>query len=505
MAQSDVGEQPSVCLVVDRELRVFDVVVRSLGGVRIDSLEWMGREVLDLFEAEDRPRVQAALQDADGGMMGDLSLRWRFDGELRDVLVRVCPGERFNHVLIEPPPEAAAPAGVEELDAAPAKPVEAESSRRLEYIGMVASRVSHDFKNLLAAILVNAEFLSREGHDAELVSEVSEEIVVATERARELVDQILQHSGTEGDGDAVVDINQLTHEMGRLLDVSTPPTVVMRFDLEDDLPVVMGQPARLRQLIMNFIVNAAEAIGDEVGAIMVGTHALEADHALLSQTRTRIVPAPGTYLCITIEDSGPGLDDQTVRQIFDPFFSTKSSGHGLGLSASLEIVEEHGGALLVDTVPGQGATFRVLLPPARVAAKVEPESPSVRASRDFQGHILLIIDDDDLLRSVTRRALQARGAEVLVARDGLEGIDVFDDEHARLSCVLLDMGMPYIKGTDVYDELRRIDPKVPVIFVSGHDQGELSSYPEVRNADGLLLKPFRDTDLVDALVGVLER
>lgn len=501
MVDHDPADGPTVAFVLDGRLHVFDAMVFTSGRGRIDPRPWLGRPMVELVAASDRERVGAALRDASGpaGVSAQLDVELELQADEVAVRLRISPGSRFVHVAVEPKPVAPSP-----TLAQPPEESETEPSNRLEYIGMVASRISHDFKNLLAAILVNAEFLSRESDDPALVVEVSDEIIVATERARELIEQILGHAGAKGDATVLVDLNELTHEMGRLLDVSTPPTVVMRFDLGEEIPQVRGRPARLRQLVMNFIVNAAEAIGEEVGAIMLTTRLVEADRDLLVRSRTRAVPGPGRFVCLSIEDTGPGLDEQTARKIFDPFFTTKKTGHGLGLSASLTIVEEHGGALLLEPTPGHGATFRVLLPAVVVDERPSLGMVKTASSREFRGHTVLVIDDDELLRSSTSRTLTARGVDVLSARDGLEGIDVFSEEHARISCVLLDMGMPYIKGSDVFDELRGIDSRVPIVFVSGHAEEELYEHQSVRDADGLLLKPFRDEQLVDTLARVLD-
>ena len=505
MALGSEERGPSVFFILDGRHHVYDAMVHAPGPARLDPRPAIGRPMIDLVGEEDREQLGAALRDATGasGTSSELVAVLELGPSPRPVRLRVSPGGRFVHVAAEPLEDAVAEPEEEDDDDEDDDGADGQPSNRLEYIGMVASRISHDFKNLLAAIMVNAEFLRRESDDPALVCEVSDEIVVATERARELIEQILGHAGAKGDATVLVDLNDLTHEMGRLLDVSTPPTVVMRFDLGAGLPPLRGRPARLRQLVMNFIVNAAEAIGDEVGAIMISTRLVDADRELLSRSRTHVVPPPGRYVCLSVEDTGPGLDDETAGKIFEPFFTTKSSGHGLGLSASLTIVEEHGGALLLEPAPGHGATFRVLLPAVAVeAAEVRPVVRDL-SGREFRGHTVLVIDDDDLLRSSTSRALTMRGVDVLSARDGLEGIDVFSEQHARISCVLLDMGMPYIKGSDVYDELRGIDPRVPIVFVSGHAEEELYEHRSVREADALLLKPFRDDDLIDTLVRVL--
>ncbi|MEM9458887.1 MAG: response regulator [Myxococcota bacterium] len=497
ISEASVEDQPGVRLVLDDELRVHDVSVLGAGEPRIDLSGALGRPAEDMFAAGARDHLRDAFREAQAGKGTQLRASMTLEGRLSDYVVHVCPGTRFIHVSLDPLTGS--------KNAGPGESRESDPGSRLEYIGMVASRISHDFKNLLAAILVNAEFLRRESADAECVQEVADEILMATERARELIEQILDYAGSKAEPRSLVELNELTREMGRLLEVSTPPTVVLRYDLHKPLPPVRGQPLRLRQLLLNFIVNASEAIGEQVGAIMISTRIVEASAELLECTRTRSIPPEGRYICLEVEDTGPGLDAETAERIFDPFFSTKKEGHGLGLAACLNTVDEHGGALLLDSAPGQGARFRVLIPSAAEEQALTPVVEWEEVERDFAGHTVLIIDDDDLVRSVTRRALKARGFEILIARDGLQGIETFDEQHAQIDAVLLDMGMPYMTGNDVFDELRRIDPRVPIIFVSGQSEGELYQHGSVTHAEGVVFKPFRDGDLLRALSRVLDQ
>jgi two-component system cell cycle sensor histidine kinase/response regulator CckA len=494
------GEQLELRLVLDARLRVDDVTAVSPSARRADLRSCLGQPAVELFHIEDREPLGAALRSAVDGTSTELTATLMLDGGRAACRVLVTPGERHIHVAVGPTNGKGAP-----VAAASNGQARTDPNVRLEYIGLVASRISHDFKNLLAAIFVNAEFLRRDEADVETVREIADEILLATDRARELIEQILGYAGARTEPRSLVDVNALTREMGRLLDVSTPPTVVLHYDLQADPSTVRGQPSRLRQLLLNFIVNASEAIGDQVGAIMIGTSSLDAGTELLGRTRARTVPPPGRYVCIEVEDTGPGLDAQTVQKIFQPFFTTKPTGHGLGLSDCLTTVEEHGGVLLLDTAPGQGARFRVLLPVAHEPVAVVGDEAASRERRDLTGYCVLVIDDDDLVRSVTRRTLRARGCEVLAARDGLEGIETFDEHHDRIDAVLLDVGMPYMKGEDVLEELRRVDPGVPVIFVSGQSEDELRQSGVFGRADGTVLKPFRDGELLDALAAAFAR
>ncbi len=481
---------PRLGVTLDSQLQVLDVVTAG-SGVMIDPRPWIAHPAAELFAPDDRDRVNQALERAQDEGSAELLARLALDRHASPCLVRVRAGTRFMHMTIEPP-------------SARAKTFP-ERENRLEQLGLVASRVSHDLKNLLAAVLINAELIPRTTFNPESTREISKEIVLATERARELLEQILGYASAADQPRRTLDLNALTREMGRLLEVSAPTTVVLRYHLEAELPLVSAHAPLLRQLLMNFIVNAGDAIGEEVGAITITTTGVDATAELLENTRTSTVPSPGHFVCLQVEDTGPGLDEQTARRIFDPFFTTKDGGHGLGLSACLSIVEEHEGALLLDSEPNRGAKFRVLLP-ASTDARPRNEPELIEAlEHDLAGHLVLIVDDDAFIRSVIRRTLGSQGMQVLTARDGLEGIDVFEKNHERLSCVMLDMGMPHIKGSDVFDDLRNIDPDVPIVFASGHGQAQLFAEDAVIRADGVLLKPFREVQLLNMLQRVIGR
>jgi len=483
------GVPPRLGVILDQDLCVLDVVTVG-SGITIDPLPWLTQPAVELFAPEDRPRVAQALERTRSEGSAELRARLALDTRTEPCLVRARAGTRFVHLSIEPP-------------SAHAKAFP-ERENRLEQLGLVASRVSHDLKNLLAAVLINAELIPRTALDPKSTREISREIVLATERARELLEQILGYASASDQPRRTLDLNALTREMGRLLEVSAPTTVVLRYELQAGLPRVSAHAPLLRQLLMNFIVNAGEAIGEEVGAITITTQALEATPELLASTRTTTPPPPGRYVCLQVEDTGPGFDESTARRIFDPFFTTKDGGHGLGLSACLAIVEEHGGALLLDSSPSRGATFRVLLPASADALPpLEPE-PSEIIEHRLDGHLVLIIDDDAFIRSVIRRTLGSQGMEVLTARDGLEGLDMFNRHHEQLSCVMLDMGMPHIRGSDVFQDLREIDTHVPIVFASGHGQTQLYAEDAVIRADGVLLKPFRERQLLNMLQRVIE-
>ena len=375
------------------------------------------------------------------------------------------------------------------------------AQHRLEEIGILSSGIAHDFNNILSAILGNAELLAEllpglvgEG-DADLLAAVSD-VITAAQRSRELIGQMLGYAVKAQARRGLCDLSAVAAEMGRLLRVSTPSSVVFDLDLAARLPLVAGDASQLRQVIMNLIVNAADAIGDQVGSIAVRTSSRFVERASLEGSIGGAGLAEGDYVVVEVADSGCGMDAATAARIFDPFFTTKSKGHGLGLAGVRAIVAAHGGALTVESAVGLGTTMRVLLPVAAEAAEAASASAAAEAA-SLAGRTVLVIDDEAMVREATRRILEARGARVISASDGYAGIELFLAEPG-IECVLLDVSMPYIHGLDVFRELARIRP-APVVLISGYSGEEIQRRAAGVGVAGFLHKPFSAAELVAAV------
>jgi len=377
---------------------------------------------------------------------------------------------------------------------------------RLEELGVLVSGIAHDFNNILSAILGNAEFLAealgeRESVDADLGAAVAD-IMTAADRSRELIAQMLGYAAKKaGAAFAVLDLTAMTVEMTRLLRASIPPRISVQFATRQDVPMIVGDASQLRQVIMNLIVNAADAITD-AGTITIRSGTMYADSTLLAAGLGGEQPVEGDYVFVEFEDTGCGMSPATLKQIFDPFFTTKSRGRGLGLAGVRAIVAAHGGRLLVRSTPGVGTVFRVLVP---VSAAVQHRDVEVSepGRGSLGGRRVLVIDDEAMILRVSARVLSARGARVTVASDGHQGLELFAADASAFDCVVLDVAMPFIDGIEVAHELRALREDVPILFISGYGREEIRRRISALERVGLLEKPFASTRLIADIIALV--
>jgi two-component system CheB/CheR fusion protein len=330
-----------------------------------------------------------------------------------------------------------------------------------------------------------------------------QDVISASERAARLTRQLLAYAGKERLEIAPTDVNRLTTEITPLLRTSIPKTVHLKLELQEHLPYVEADQVQLQQVIMNMVINAAEAIPEgQPGLVTVTTSArrLSGD----DQTRS-IIPiemVDEEYVTLTFTDTGAGMTPDVQRKIFDPFFTTKFMGRGLGLAATLGIVRGHNGSIKVYSTPGQGTTFKVLIPAAaEKAAKRKPES-----QKDLRGFgAVLVVDDEEIVRKTAATALERYGYEVLQAENGPVAIDLLHAHGDRVSLVLLDMTMPLMSGEEVFRRLKAISPQVPIIVSSGYNEVEAVRRFTGRGIAGFIQKPYTAAQLAEKIKGVLEQ
>ena len=342
---------------------------------------------------------------------------------------------------------------------------------KMEAIGVLAGGIAHDFNNLLAVVRSNAELAVEFLPPASAAKSLLADVVSASASAGELCNQMLAYAGRGPIATEVVDCNGLVKELGGLLQVALSKKVTLDYRLSSVPLGVVADRAQFRQVIMNLITNASEAIGDETGEVVVETSSRRyrgGDPALL---RPDGPLEPGDYVCLRVSDTGAGMDSKTMSKIFDPFFSTKATGRGLGLAAVQGIVMNHGGTILLETEEGSGTTFTVLLPRVPVAAAVLPFTPQHR--QDPVGAHILVVDDERLIRVVMTKILEHAGYTVTCAEDGQEAVDLFRETPDAFECVLLDFRMPKLDGIEAFTEMREIRSDVPVILCSGYTEEEI--------------------------------
>jgi PAS domain S-box-containing protein len=375
-------------------------------------------------------------------------------------------------------------------------------AQKIESLGILAGGVAHDFSNLLAAMLGNADLALRETAPSHPARDAIQNIKIAGQRAAELTGQLLAYSGK---GQLVVreiNLNQIVDEIASILRVSLAKQATLLVDLTPNLAVVRADPSQLRQIVINLMTNASDAMEERAGTIRLRTYMRRVDRAFIESLEVVTEIPEGTYVCFEVTDTGHGMDQAVRRKIFDPFFTTKVHGHGLGLAAVIGIVRGHGGALRVDSEPGRGTRFEVLLPAVGAIDAIEmidgdetgPLPPPVWR-RDTR---ILVVDDEDLVRDVLARMLEELGYTALVAADGPEALAMLEQDTA-IDAVILDMTMPGMGGADAFRRMRRMRPELRIILCSGYEE-----QPVVDGvADGFVRKPFQLETLETSLAAYL--
>ncbi|MCA9520413.1 MAG: PAS domain-containing protein [Myxococcales bacterium] len=363
------------------------------------------------------------------------------------------------------------------------------SKRRLESLGTMARGIAHDFNNLLTVILGSSGLARFRGRATDGVSSLLDEIDAAAREAADLCEQMLVYAGRDQASTKPGNLNQVIDEFSSLTRAAVTANIRVTYRLQPDLPATTCNRAQLGQVVLNLINNAADAIGEATGEIVVSTDVFEVGERL-----TEFVPdppAPGRYARLCVNDSGRGLEPEDRHRIFDPFYSTKERGHGLGLSVVLGILSTHGAAISVDSAPGAGTTMTVLLPLHETADLPGDPVSGTSFWRGGKGTVLLV-DDEDLVRSAISAVLREGGYDVVEASSGDEALALLAAGEPPVGLVLLDVTMPGRDGWSTLRELRETHPTLPVLLSSGLPQSPPPGDPFA----GVLAKPYSPTTLL---------
>ncbi len=369
----------------------------------------------------------------------------------------------------------------------------ARHSQKLESLGVLAGGIAHDFNNLLTAILGNASLLQDELPPDSPEQQFVGSVIQASERAAQLTRQMLAYSGRGRFVVEPIDLAVQIREITALLESSITAQVDLVLDLETEGILIDADCSQIQQLVMNLVINGAEAIGPGGGQVIVSTHLQELDSQFASDNLAGDHAEAGSYIRLEVHDTGMGMNEETLARIFDPFFTTKFTGRGLGLAAVLGIVRGHRGAIRVHSHPGMGTTFKVFFPVTKGQAIPRRTVPVF----DFRGTAtVLVVDDEAVVQRLASTTLERYGYEVLLASNGKEALDIVGSAGNRISLVLLDMTMPVMSGEETLAKLRTLCPSVKVIASSGYNEIEALR----RFGTGIsafLQKPYRATQLVE--------
>jgi PAS domain S-box-containing protein len=506
-SQRIVSSSPSLVFTIDvRSGRVGFVSgnVERLLGYTPEMVKQMGQDLIQrISHPEERELIQGLIrrwQDTPDGVVLEAEYRllhadgrWRRFHSWATVFARDEEG-RVTHILSNA------------LDVTEQRLIEEERHRqqklareleqrmaqaqKLESLGVLAGGIAHDFNNLLTAILGNASLALMRPALGNDLTDLLQQIQLAAQRAAELTQQMLAYAGKGKIAIQPLSVNQLVQEMTKLLRSVVSRSATFQLDLTPDLPLVEADATQLRQILMNLLTNASDALEGKPGAITLHTSVATLDEAALAQTLLPESARPGRYVVVEVRDTGCGMDEATLQRIFDPFFTTKFTGRGLGLAAVLGIVRSHHGTIAVDSLKGVGTTFRLYLPATdRAAPRLEPSRPTPAL-----GNILVAIEERSI-RDLTRRLLEKCGYHPLSVATAREAIELCALDSQQVILAVVDpaqMGMPL---PDLLQRIRGHRPGLPIVLIA---RG-FSSGPQPPDDVVVIEKPFNPATLLQAV------
>ena len=382
--------------------------------------------------------------------------------------------------------------------------------QKLESIGVLAGGIAHDFNNLLHVILGNADIALSRLAGRSPARGPMEEVIRATMRAADLTRQMLAYSGKGAFVVRNLDLSNEVREMATLLRTAISKQATLVWELETDLPPVKADATQIRQIVMNLITNASDALQNAGGDITLRTGVLDRSQlhqpgfASLIGDAERTADSSEEMVYLEVHDTGAGMTPDTLRRIFDPFFSTKFSGRGLGLAAVMGIVRSHQGLIRIRTEPERGTSFQVLFPSVR--GKVTKQEKPSAARSEWRGEgTILVVEDEEEVREVAERILQDFGFQTIPAVDGRDALDIMESRGSGMTAILMDLSMPRMGGQEALRQLRQSWPDLPVIMMSGYTEESVA--PQFNDAGpgvtAFLQKPFFAEDLIGVLRRVL--
>ena len=377
-----------------------------------------------------------------------------------------------------------------------------QQTQKLESLGVLAGGIAHDFNNILTIILGYCYVFKEEIDSQSTHADYLRKIEHAANRAADLCQQMLSYAGKNELKHAPTKMNSLVDEIVKMLHSGIKRNVTIELDLHD-VDLIIADSSQIQQIVMNLIINAAEAIGDKNGTIKISLRKAEVTPGQPDSDFIGKTIMAGRYVCLEVSDNGCGMDKETQNRIFEPFYTTKFTGRGLGMSATLGIITSHGGALQLSSEPGAGSDFKVFLPlPAESdSAEIKPavfQTPAAQVS----GTILLVDDEEDLL-TLGRIRLSTIGFSAVTATNGIEALEIYRKQGDNIKLVLLDLLMPEMNGIETYLRLREISRTVPIIFCSGCSKEELSADIIEDACTGYLSKPYKPDQLRNILLEML--
>ncbi len=376
-------------------------------------------------------------------------------------------------------------------------------SKKMESLGVMAGSIAHNFNNLLMVVLGNLEIAALDlRDDTDTLGNVNA-AAKAAKRASDLSTMMLTYVGQLKKNDEAVDLKQLVMKVVSDLKDPSPASPEIVLDLSEDTILINADPKQIRQVLMGLITNATESITKDGGIITVSLDGAYRDKDALSTTYLKDDLPAGHYGCIKISDNGCGMDAETLQKIFDPYFSTKFTGRGLGLAAALGIIRSHNGAITVDSSPGKGSSFRVMFPQINTTEQKQGRSIK-QLMHPKERNTILLVDDEALVIDIGRQLILRLGFNVITAGDGREALDVFLARKDEIAFTLLDLTMPVMDGIEAFREMKKIDGAAKIIITSGYTQQQIAEHFEKDNQPtASIQKPFSIVKLKEKLLSAM--
>ena len=370
-----------------------------------------------------------------------------------------------------------------------------QHTQKLETLGVLASGIAHDINNLLLTILGNADIVLYKLSSESPLYKLINNIKTASLRASGLTNQMLAYSGKGSFIVELIDLNKLVDEMANLLKVSISKNILLKFGFAENLPAIEADAAQIRQVVMNLITNASESIGENNGVIEIKTGVMKADtNSFLGKDLHNL-----GYTYIEISDTGCGMNEEIKGKMFNPYFTTKLTGRGLGLSVVHEIVHGHNGIIKIQSEPERGTNFTVFFPSSGKTLKTEDETDLIKNHAFASGSTVLIVDDEEDVREVTKTMLETMDFEVYTASSGREGVEFFRDNTGKIDIILMDMTMPNMNGEEVVRKMRKICAEVPIILSSGYSEHDVKKRFKAKDMAEFIQKPYQIKALINKI------
>jgi signal transduction histidine kinase/ActR/RegA family two-component response regulator len=374
-------------------------------------------------------------------------------------------------------------------------------SQKIEAISRLAGGIAHDFNNILAIIRGYTELSLDEVREGSTLCRNMQHVLEASDRAKDLVNQILTFSRQNEDERQAIQLSQIVEESLRIIKTSIPTSIQIRQHIDDEAGMVMADPTRIRQVIMNLYANATYAMQETGGVLDVRLEKVVLGAKDMNGFKDI---APGTYLKLTIKDSGCGMSQDVVERIFDPYFTAKAAGEstGMGLSAIHEIVKKHGGDILVESEPGKGTAFYLYLP----RTEQEPEEDAVPLQPIPGGkERILFVDDEQVLVYMQQEVLERLGYDVVAVSNSSEALEIFNNDPEIFDLVITDQSMPGLTGIQLSTELLKIRPDIPIILCTGFSETVTREIALKAGVKEFIMKPLIKREIAAVIRHVLEK